>query len=74
MGFFLSGYLLMAMLMEQLPQVVQAAGDRGLMSVRVLQVLVRDVGACQEGALGFVCVTPIHQDDARVQVGRCWNQ
>ena len=65
-------YLLVSLLMEQLAQVVQAAGDGALVSVGVLQVLIWDVSAGQEGALGLIKATLIHQDDARVQVGRCW--
>lgn len=65
-----SGYLLMTLLMEQLAQVVQTAGDGALVGVRVLQVLIRDISAGEEGALGLIVATLIHQDDARVQVGR----
>lgn len=57
--------------MEQLPQVVQAAGDRALVGVRVLQVLIRNVGTSQEGAFGLIQAALVHQDDACVQIGRC---
>lgn len=57
--------------MEQLSQVVQAAGDGALVGVGILQVLVRDVGAGQEGVFGLLQVALVHQDDPRVQVGRC---
>lgn len=60
-----------ALFVEQLPQVVQAAGDGALVGVRVLQVLVGDVGAGQEGALGLVQAALVHQDDSRIQVGGC---
>lgn len=40
--------------MEQLAQVVQAAGDGALMGVGVLQVLIWDVSAGQKGALGLI--------------------
>lgn len=40
--------------MEQLPQVVQAAGDGALVGVGVLQVLVWDISAGQECALGLI--------------------
>lgn len=63
--------LVPALFMEQLPQVVQAAGDGALVCVRVLEVLVGDVGAGQEGALGLVQAALVHQDDSRVQVGGC---
>lgn len=65
-------YLLASLFVEQLAQVVQAAGHRALVGVGVLQVFIGDVGAGQEGALGLIEVALIHQDDARVQVGRCW--
>lgn len=61
----------MSLLVQKLAQVVQAAGDRALVGVGVLQVLIWDIGAGQEGALGFVQATLVHQDDPRVQVGRC---
>lgn len=61
--------LVPALLMEKLPQVVQAAGYGALVGVRVLQVLIRDVGTGQEGVLGFVQASLVHQDDSRVQVG-----
>ena len=57
--------------MEQLPQVVQAAGDGALVGVGVLQVLIWDVGTHQEGAFGFLQVALVHQDDSCVQVSRC---
>lgn len=38
-------YLLVSLLVQQLAQVVQAAGDGAFMSVGVLQVLVWDVSA-----------------------------
>lgn len=63
-------HLLLALLMQQLPQVVEAAGDGALVGVGVLQVLVGDVGTGREGAFGLVQVAPVHQDDSRVQVGR----
>lgn len=63
-------HLLVSLLVQQLAQVVQAAGDGGLVRVGVLEVLVWDVGAGQEGALGLICPSLIHQDDPRVQVGR----
>lgn len=63
--------LVPALFMEQLPQVVQAAGDGALVCVRVLEVLVGDVGAGQEGAFGLVQAALVHQDDSRVQVGGC---
>lgn len=56
--------------MEQFAQVVQATGDRALVRVGVLQVLIWDVSTGQKGTLGLVCPTLIHQDDPRVQVGR----
>lgn len=56
--------------MEQFAQVVQAAGDGALVRVGVLQVLVWYVSTGQEGTLGIVCSTLIHQDNSRVQVGR----
>lgn len=63
-------HLLLALLMQQLPQVVEAAGDGALVGVGVLQVLIGDVGTGREGAFGLVQVAPVHQDDSRVQVGR----
>lgn len=63
--------LLLALLMEQLPQVVQAAGDGALVGVGVLQVLIRNVCTGQKGAFGLVQVALVHQDDSCVQVGRC---
>lgn len=63
-------HLLVALLVQQLAQIVQAGGDGALVGVRVLQVLVRDVGAGQESALGLVQPSLVHQDDPRVQVGR----
>lgn len=57
--------------MEQLPQVVQAAGDRALVGVGVLQVLIWNVSACQKGAFGLLQVALVHQDDSCVQVCRC---
>lgn len=63
-------HLLVALLVQQLAQIVQAGGDGALVGVRVLQVLVRDVGAGQESALGLVQPSLVHQDDSRVQVGR----
>lgn len=56
--------------MQQLPQVVQAAGNGALVGVGVLQVLIGDVGTCREDVFGLVQVAPVHQDDSRVQVGR----
>ena len=61
----------MSCLVEQLAQVVQAAGDGALVRVGVFEVLVRDVRAGQEGPLGLVQPALVHLDDARVQVGRC---
>lgn len=63
-------HLLVPLLVQQLAQIVQAGGHGALVGVRVLQVLVWDVGAGQEGALGLVQPSQIHQDDSRVQVGR----
>lgn len=63
-------HLLLALLMQQLPQVVQATGDGALVGVGVLQVLIGDVCAGGKGALCLVQVAPVHQDDSRVQVGR----
>lgn len=63
-------HLLPSLLMQQLPQVVQATGDGALVGVGVLQVLIGDVCAGGEGALRLVQVAPVHQDDSRVQVGR----
>lgn len=63
-------HLLLALLMQQLPQVVEAAGDGALVGVGVLQVLVGDVGTGREGAFGLVQVAPVHQDDSHVQVRR----
>lgn len=57
--------------MEQLAQVVQAAGDGALVCVGVLEVLVGYVRAGEKGALGLVQPALVHLDDARVQVGRC---
>ena len=64
-------YLLVSRLVQQLAQVVQAAGDGALVRVGVFEVLVGDVGAGQEGALGLFQPALVHLDDARVQVGRC---
>lgn len=58
-----------ALFVEQLPQIVQAAGNGALVGVGVLQVLVRNVGTGQEGVLGLVQASLVHQDDSRVQVG-----
>lgn len=63
-------HLLVALLVQQLAQIVQAGSDGALVGVRVLQVLVRYVGAGQERALGLVQPSLVHQDDSRVQVGR----
>ena len=41
------------------------------MGVRVFEVLVRDFGAGGEGPSGLLQAALVHQDDARVQVGRC---
>lgn len=57
--------------MEQLSQVVQAAGDGALVGVGVLQVLIWNVGTCQKGAFGLLQAALVHQDDSCVQVGRC---
>lgn len=65
----LSSHLLVSLLVQQLPQIIQAGGDGALVGVRVLQVLVWDVGAGEEGSLGLVQPSQIHQDDPRVQVG-----
>ena len=62
--------LLLALFVEQLPQVVQAAGDGALVGVGVLQVLVWNVGAGQEGAFGLLQAALVHQDDSCVQVCR----
>lgn len=67
-------YLLVSLLMVQLAQVVQAAGDGALVGMGVLQVLIWDIGTGQEGAPGLIQATLIHQDDACVQVGRCWEK
>jgi len=56
---------------QKLAQVVQAAGDGALVRVGVLEVLIGDVGAREEGPLGLVQPPLVHLDDARVQVGRC---
>lgn len=66
-------YLLVSLFMEQLAQVVQAAGDWTLVSMGVLEVLVWDVGTGQEGALGLIHATLIHLYDSCVQVGR-WGE
>lgn len=63
--------LLLALFVEQFPQVVQAACDGALVGVRVLQVLVWNVGTSQEGAFGLLQSALVHQDDSCVQVGRC---
>lgn len=60
----------MSLLMQQLAQVVKAAGDRTLVGMGVLQVLIRDVGAGEEGPFCLVQETLVHQNDAFVQVGR----
>lgn len=57
--------------MKQFSQVVQAAGDGALVGMRVLQVLIRNVGTSKEGAFSLFQVALVHQDDSRVQVGRC---
>jgi len=66
-----ASHLLPALLVQQLAQVVQAAGDGALVGVRVLQVLVGDLGAGGEGELGLRQTALVHQHDARVQVRRC---
>lgn len=63
-------YFLVSLLVQQLAQIVQAGGDGALVGVGVFQVLIWDVGAGQEGALGLVQATLVHQYDSRVQVGR----
>lgn len=60
-----------ALFVEQLPQVVQTAGDGALVGVGVLQVLIRDVSAGQEGAFGLVQAALVHQDDSRVEISSC---
>lgn len=52
--------LLLSLFMEQFSQVVQAAGDRALVSVGVLQVFIRNVGTSQESAFGFLLVALVH--------------
>lgn len=63
--------LLLALFVEQLSQIVQAAGDGALVGVGVLQVLIWNVGTCQKCAFGLLQVALVHQDDSCVQVGRC---
>lgn len=53
-------YLLVSLFMEQLAQVVQAAGDWAFVGVGVFQVLIWDISAGQEGALGLIKATLIH--------------
>lgn len=61
-------YLVLALLMKQLAQVVQAAGDRALVGMRVLQVLIRDICTGVECVLGLFNIPLGHQDNAHVQV------
>lgn len=69
---------MVALLVKQFAQIVQAAGDRALVGVRVLQVLIWDVCARKKGAFGFFNVPLGHLDDSYVQVSSCkkgrWNQ
>ena len=69
--FRLQSHLLVALLVQQFAQIVQAAGDGALVGVWVLEVLVWDVGAGQEGASGLVAAALVHQDDPRIQVSGC---
>lgn len=65
---------MLAQLMKHLAQVVQAAGDGALVGMRVLQILIRDVSASVECALGLFDIPLGDQDDAHVQVCSCENQ
>ncbi len=64
-------YLVLALLMKQFAEVVQAAGDGALMGMRVLQVLIGDVSTSVKGALGLFNIPLGDQDDAHVQVCSC---
>lgn len=59
---------MLALLMKQFAQVVQAAGDGALVGMRVLQVLIRDVRTSVECSLGLFDIPLGDQDDAHVQV------
>lgn len=67
-------HLVLALLMKQFPQVVQAAGDRALVGMRVFQVLIRDVRTSVEGSLGLFDIPLGDQNDAHVQVCSCEKQ
>ncbi len=60
-------YLVLALLMKQFAEVVQAAGDGALMGMRVLQVLIGDVSTSVKGALGLFNIPLGDQDDAHVK-------
>lgn len=64
-------YLLVALLMEELAHVIEAAGHGAPVGLGVLQVLVRNVRAGEEHPLGLGQTLLVHQDDPRVQVGGC---
>lgn len=62
---------MLVLLVKQFAQVIQAAGDRALVRMRILQVLIWDIGAGVEGALGIFDIPLGHLDDAHVQVRSC---
>ncbi len=64
-------YLVLAQLMKQFAEVVQAAGDGALVGMRVLQVLIWDISTSVKGALGLFNLPLGDQDDAHVQVCSC---
>lgn len=59
---------MLSLLVKQFAQIVQAAGDRALVGVRVLQVLIWDVCAGEKGAFGLFDIPLGHLDDSYVQV------
>lgn len=58
--------LVMSLLVIELPQVVETAGDRALVGMRVLEIFVRDLGALEERAAGFFCLSLVHQNNTGV--------
>lgn len=58
--------LIVSLFMIEFAQVVETAGNRALMRMRVLQVFIRDLRTLEECASGFFCLSLVHENNASI--------
>jgi hypothetical protein len=58
--------LIASLLVIEFPEVVQTAGNRTLMCMRILQVLIWNLRTLEECPPGFFCLPLVHENNAGV--------